>query len=106
MQFLDVLSLFVFVEEDGDEIKIGTSCKNGGCTKVSECVTGKLGRHSGLNSHAVEMYKNLHLNPNICRALETTAGKCCSSTPNLTHIFENLLKYEQMSLKENKNKSR
>uniref|UniRef100_A0A8C5DV63 Cysteine and histidine-rich domain-containing protein 1 n=1 Tax=Gouania willdenowi TaxID=441366 RepID=A0A8C5DV63_GOUWI len=25
-------------EEEGDEIKIGTSCKNGGCTKVSQCV--------------------------------------------------------------------
>lgn len=23
-----------FTEEEGDEIKIGTSCKNGGCTKV------------------------------------------------------------------------
>lgn len=26
-----------FTEEDGDEIKIGTSCKNGGCTKVCLC---------------------------------------------------------------------
>lgn len=32
------LALFVFVEENDDEIKIGTSCKNGGCTKVSEHV--------------------------------------------------------------------
>lgn len=33
----------LFLEEDGDEVKIGTSCKNGGCTKVSEaslCVVG------------------------------------------------------------------
>lgn len=49
--------IFGFVEEDSDEIKIGTSCKNGGCTKVSERVTVKLGRHSGLNSHAAEMCK-------------------------------------------------
>lgn len=26
-----------FTEEEGDEIKIGTSCKNGGCTKVCLC---------------------------------------------------------------------
>lgn len=26
-----------FTEEDDDEIKIGTSCKNGGCTKVCLC---------------------------------------------------------------------
>lgn len=42
--FLDALqsqvfvSLSVFPEEDNDEIKIGTSCKNGGCTKVGEFV--------------------------------------------------------------------
>lgn len=28
--------MFLFPEEDSDEIKIGTSCKNGGCTKVSK----------------------------------------------------------------------
>lgn len=30
------LWIFRCLEDDGDEIKIGTSCKNGGCTKVSE----------------------------------------------------------------------
>lgn len=30
--------LSVSLEEDSDEIKIGTSCKNGGCTKVGEPV--------------------------------------------------------------------
>lgn len=30
------LSLSLPIEENSDEIKIGTSCKNGGCTKVGE----------------------------------------------------------------------
>ncbi len=33
------IPLFASVEEESDEIKIGTSCKNGGCTKVSKRVT-------------------------------------------------------------------
>ncbi len=45
------LCLSVFLEEDSDEIKIGTSCKNGGCTKVGECVTVYSGERSGINSH-------------------------------------------------------
>ena len=36
-QFVVSLSVSVFLEEDNDEIKIGTACKNAGCTKVSEC---------------------------------------------------------------------
>lgn len=32
------------LEEDSDEIKIGTSCKNGGCTKVGHCLKKKIHR--------------------------------------------------------------
>ncbi|KAK5887455.1 hypothetical protein CesoFtcFv8_016056 [Champsocephalus esox] len=32
-QFVVSLSVSVFLEEDNDEVKIGTSCKNAGCTK-------------------------------------------------------------------------
>lgn len=28
------VTFFSIAEEDSDEIKIGTSCKNGGCSKV------------------------------------------------------------------------
>lgn len=31
---VSILVFFFVVEEDSDEIKIGTSCKNGGCSKV------------------------------------------------------------------------
>ena len=35
MFYFNVSILFFFLlEEDSDEIKIGTSCKNGGCSKV------------------------------------------------------------------------
>lgn len=34
---------FLFLEEDGDEVKIGTSCKNGGCIKVSETFSSLVG---------------------------------------------------------------
>lgn len=33
----------LFLEEDGDEVKIGTSCKNGGCTKVSKTSPSLIG---------------------------------------------------------------
>lgn len=51
MSFLCV-SLCVSLEEDGDEIKIGTSCKNGGCLKVGEYVSVCW---ENINCYALEM---------------------------------------------------
>lgn len=31
--------MILFAEEDSDEIKIGTACKNAGCSKVSDLVS-------------------------------------------------------------------
>jgi len=31
-------NMILFTEEDSDEIKIGTACKNAGCSKVSHSV--------------------------------------------------------------------
>lgn len=40
---LRINSLDCFLEEDDDEVKLGTSCKNGGCTKVSETFANLMG---------------------------------------------------------------
>lgn len=63
--------LSLVLEDDNDEIKIGTSCKNGGCTKVGECVTLYLLNPAHLDCHGVETVTRLYLCPFLCRALAT-----------------------------------
>ena len=59
LMHLKVSSLVsVFIEEDSDEIKIGTCCKNGGCTKVGERVSASREKHCFIHSYGVEMCTN------------------------------------------------
>lgn len=56
------------LEEDSDEIKIGTSCKNGGCTKVGHCLKK--------NSQKIDLglFGKALQNSHFCHAL-TTLGR-------------------------------
>lgn len=93
--------LSVSLEEDGDEIKIGTSCKNGGCTKVGERVTygAEMCRNVSLSILSIGLWHqqlkclNSCLNCGICQI----SFHLSISKPNSIHIFEEFLKISDIT---------
>lgn len=66
---------FFFLEEDNNKLKIGTSCKNAGCTKVGECVCCCIleGWGAEIYFHGFEMSTHLYFYPCFWRDLAAAA---------------------------------